>query len=49
LAKSRGDYQIVDPGDAIFKMGCPTLVVPEEARTLRAEHVVPGWKDTREA
>ena len=30
-------------------MGRPTLVVPEEARTLRVEHVVLGWKDTREA
>ena len=30
-------------------MGRPTLVVPEKARTLRAEHVVLGWKDTREA
>jgi nucleotide-binding universal stress UspA family protein len=44
-----GDYQTVDPGEAILKMGRPTLVVPEEARTLRAEHVVLGWKDTREA
>ena len=43
------DYQTVDPGEAILKMGRPTLVVPEEAGTLRAEHVVLGWKDTREA
>ena len=49
---SRGretDFQTIDPGEAILKMGRPTLVVPEEARTLRAEHVVLGWKDTREA
>ena len=43
------DYQTIDPGEAILKMGRPTLVVPEKARTLRAEHVVLGWKDTREA
>ena len=30
-------------------MGRPTLVVPEGATTLGAEHVVIGWKDTREA
>jgi nucleotide-binding universal stress UspA family protein len=43
------DYQTIDPGEAILKTGRPTLLVPEEARTLRAEHVVVGWKDTREA
>jgi nucleotide-binding universal stress UspA family protein len=39
----------LDPGGAILKMGRPTLVVPAEVETLRAEHVVIGWKDTREA
>jgi hypothetical protein len=29
------DLQTIDPGEAILKMGRPTLVVPEEARTLR--------------
>ena len=43
------DYLSVDPGEAILKMGRPTLVVPEGAHTLRAERVVVGWKDTREA
>lgn len=42
-------YTSLDPGEAILKMGRPTLVVPEAASTLRAEHVVIGWKDTREA
>lgn len=42
-------YTSLDPGEALLKMGRPTLVVPEGVSTLRAEHVVIGWKDTREA
>jgi nucleotide-binding universal stress UspA family protein len=42
-------YRALDPGLAILKMGRPTLVVPEATSSLRAEHVVIGWKDTREA
>jgi nucleotide-binding universal stress UspA family protein len=38
-------YRALDPGNAILKMGRPTLVVPEAVSTLRGEH----WKDTREA
>jgi hypothetical protein len=30
-------------------MGRPTLVVPDGLSVLRADHVVIGWKDTREA
>jgi nucleotide-binding universal stress UspA family protein len=30
-------------------MGRPTLVVPEEVSVLRADHIVIGWRDTREA
>jgi nucleotide-binding universal stress UspA family protein len=41
--------RLVDPGEAILKMGRPTLVVPEGVSSLRAEHIVIGWKDTREA
>jgi nucleotide-binding universal stress UspA family protein len=42
-------YRALDPGEAILKMGRPTLVVPEEVSSLEAEHIVIGWKDTREA
>jgi nucleotide-binding universal stress UspA family protein len=42
-------YSALDPGEAILKMGRPTLVVPEGVSSLRAEHIVIGWKDTREA
>jgi nucleotide-binding universal stress UspA family protein len=43
------EYRSVDPGGATLKMGRPTLVVPERTSALRAEHVVIGWKDAREA
>ena len=47
---SGGRYRSLDAGSAILKVGRPTLVVPEDASfSLRAEHVVIGWKDTREA
>ena len=42
-------YRSLDPGEAVVKMGRPTLIVPEGANALRAERVVIGWKDTREA
>jgi nucleotide-binding universal stress UspA family protein len=42
-------YRALDPGGAILKLGRPALVVPLAASSLQAEHVVIGWKDTREA
>jgi nucleotide-binding universal stress UspA family protein len=42
-------YRTLDPGGAILKLGRPTLVVPEGVSDLSGEHVVIGWKDTREA
>jgi nucleotide-binding universal stress UspA family protein len=45
----RTSYQSVDPGGAILRTGRPTLVVPEGTGALRAERIVLGWKDTREA
>ncbi len=44
-----GAYRALDPGGAILKLGRPALVVPEAVSALQAEHVVIGWKDTREA
>ncbi len=46
---SGGGHKALDPGEAILKMGRPTLVVPEGVSSLRGEHIVIGWKDTREA
>ena len=45
---SGGDHKALDPGEAILKMGRPTLVVRERVGSLPGEHIVIGWKDTRE-
>src|SRR5262249_52769 len=52
-ARRRGDrtanaYTVLDPGQAILKTGRLMLVVPEAFSSLRAEHLVIGWKDTPE-
>jgi nucleotide-binding universal stress UspA family protein len=39
----------LDPGEVLLKTGRPILVVPDSVSSLRAEHVLIGWKDTREA
>jgi nucleotide-binding universal stress UspA family protein len=45
----RDVFRSVDPGDLALRAGRPVLVVPPTARSLRAERIVVGWKDTREA
>lgn len=47
--KSDDIYRTLDTGAAILGAGRPFLVVPASAKSLAAEHVVIGWKDTREA
>jgi nucleotide-binding universal stress UspA family protein len=48
--KAPGDvYNTIETSTAILKVGRPTLVVPPGASTLDAQHVVIGWKDTRES
>jgi nucleotide-binding universal stress UspA family protein len=42
-------YRTVDVGAAILGAGRPFLVVPAAVKSLTADHVVIGWKDTREA
>ena len=42
-------YHFVDPAGAVLRMGRPTVLVPEHVHELRAERIVVGWKDTREA
>ena len=42
-------YKAPDPGTAIMGAGRPFLVVPGGVKTLAVDHVVIGWKDTREA
>jgi nucleotide-binding universal stress UspA family protein len=39
----------LDPGTAILKTGRPILVVPPGVDTLKAECILIGWKDSREA
>jgi nucleotide-binding universal stress UspA family protein len=39
----------LDPGTAILKTGRPILVVPSAVDALKAERVLIGWKDSREA
>ena len=47
--KSGDIYRSVDAGVAILGAGRPFLVVPAAVKSLAADHVVIGWKDTREA
>jgi nucleotide-binding universal stress UspA family protein len=48
--KREGDaYSTLDPASTILKAGRPILVVPKEVASLRAEHVIIGWKESREA
>jgi nucleotide-binding universal stress UspA family protein len=46
---TRGIYAALDPGEVLLKAGRPVLLVSAGIATLRAEHIVVGWKDTREA
>jgi nucleotide-binding universal stress UspA family protein len=39
----------LDPGAAVLRVGRPMLVVPPGIDTLKAERILIGWKDTREA
>ena len=47
--KSDDIYRTLDIGAAILGAGRPFLVVPAAVKSLTADHVVVGWKDTREA
>jgi nucleotide-binding universal stress UspA family protein len=47
---AHGDvYQSLDPGGSVLQVGRPILVVPPNVDVLRAENIVIGWKNTREA
>ena len=52
VGQARGSVDIarsLDPGTAILKTGRPVLVVPPGVDRLKAERVLVGWKDSREA
>jgi len=42
-------YRLLNPVEAVLRMGRPTILVPEHVHDLRADHIVVGWKDAREA
>jgi nucleotide-binding universal stress UspA family protein len=48
-AASGDVYSALDPGRVVLWTGRPTLIVPEGVTVLRADRIVIGWKDTREA
>jgi nucleotide-binding universal stress UspA family protein len=43
------NHRTLDPGEVLLKLGRPALLVAPGVASLRAEHVVVAWKDTREA
>lgn len=48
----RGRYnnqRILDPREVLFKLGRPALLVAPGIASLRAEHVLVAWRDSREA
>lgn len=42
-------FHFIDPAEAMVRMGRPTLLVPDHVAPLKADRIVVGWKDTREA
>jgi nucleotide-binding universal stress UspA family protein len=47
--KGADESRFVHPAEAILRIGRPAIVVPEHVSELKADRVVVGWKDTREA
>jgi nucleotide-binding universal stress UspA family protein len=44
-----GICRTIDPGTTVLKSGRPVLLVPPGVDALKAEHVIVGWKEGREA
>jgi nucleotide-binding universal stress UspA family protein len=44
-----GPSHFVDPAEAVVRMGRPVILVPDHVKQLKANRIVVGWKDTREA
>jgi len=42
-------YRFLDAAAAVLNMGRATILVPEHVPELKAERILVGWKDTREA
>ncbi len=41
--------RLLDPAEAVLRMGRPVILVPDGVHDLRADRIVVGWKDAREA
>src|ERR1043166_1220735 len=42
-------YRLLNPAEAVLRMGRPVILVPDQVHDLRADRIVVGWKDAREA
>lgn len=49
VASTYGETSNVDVGEVVLTSGRPVIVISEGARDIKAERIVIGWKDTREA
>lgn len=49
LIITNADWQRGRISDLVMQLGRPTLIVPTTIHTLKLNHVLVGWKDTREA
>jgi nucleotide-binding universal stress UspA family protein len=52
LERSRSSedmYSVANVGATILGAGRPIIVVPSTVKSIQSEHIVIGWKDTREA
>jgi nucleotide-binding universal stress UspA family protein len=55
LVVMKNAYEHVDPShfvdsaEAVLRMGRPVILVPDQVKGLKADRIVVGWKDTREA
>jgi nucleotide-binding universal stress UspA family protein len=39
----------IDPAEAVLRLGRPAILVPKHVSELKADRILVGWKDTREA
>jgi len=47
--ESADPSHFVDSAEAVLRMGRPVILVPDHVKELKADRIVVGWKDTREA
>jgi len=47
--ESANAHRDIDPAEAVLRLGRPAILVPEQVAELKADRILVGWKDTREA